>query len=132
MHVPATAHLSVGRFTWAQKQSEIMIFFWSSQWFCSTNCCMELADYISAMKSGEKVPALFIVVLDSELNDEEKGITGGALLKAQNCDVNRGMQELRAQLETRVTGERFPFFGSFEVKKTIALADLGAHTRDLL
>jgi hypothetical protein len=75
-----------------------MIFFWSSQWFCSTNCCMELADYISAMKSGEKVPALFIVVLDSELIDEKNGIQGGALLKAQNCDDNRGMQELRAQL----------------------------------
>jgi hypothetical protein len=99
---------------------------------------MELADYIKTMKRGEKVPALFIVVLDSELaadadkTSKTKRIEGGALLKAQNCDDNRGMQELRAQLETRVTGEKFPFFGSFEVKERIAMADLGAHARGSL
>ncbi len=93
---------------------------------------MELADYIKTMKRGEKVPALFIVVLDSELADytdgtETKRIEGGAFLKAQNCAENRGMQELRAQLETRVEGGNLAFFRSFEVEEEILMHELGAH-----
>ena len=131
-----------------------MMFFLSSQWFCSTNCCRELADYIETMKRGEKVPVPFVVALDSELSckstimedkwvkiwkDDEEGAPehpdrGGALLKKQNCNANAGMKALRDALEKTINAdgnEVFkPFFEDLEGKNTIEIATfcMRAHT----
>jgi hypothetical protein len=101
------------QFEWARQIAEVMLLFLSSSWFCSTNCCRELADYIEAIKRGEEVPVLLIVTRDSKLSQGD--LEGGALLTKQ-MQANAGMQALRDALGKQ-------FFDSLEPEATIEMSE---------
>ena len=63
-------------YTWAQRESVVMLYFMSKSWLSSPNCIGELSNFVNDILSSKikTPPSLVIVTLDGEIENDRKTI----------------------------------------------------------